>query len=63
MDYQSSSVVITGSSRGIGKEIALYFAQKTNRSLLLLARSKDDLQQTKEACEKSWCFSDYIFPM
>lgn len=51
MDYQSSSAVITGASRGIGKEIALHFAQETNRSLVLVARSIDDLQEVQKECE------------
>ena len=53
MGYPSSSVVITGASRGIGKETALYFAKETDRPLLLLARSQDDLEETKAACEKA----------
>lgn len=52
MDYQSSSVVITGASRGIGKEIALHFAKETDRALVLIARSADDLEDTKKECRE-----------
>ncbi len=53
MNYNNSSVLITGASQGIGRSIAITFAAKTLRPLLLLARNKNNLQETKELCEKA----------
>ena len=53
MIYKNSSVLITGASQGIGRSIAITFAAKTNRPLLLLARNEDKLQETKELCRKA----------
>ncbi len=50
MDYASSSVVITGASRGIGRAIATAFADATDRPLVLISRSVDGLEKTKEFC-------------
>lgn len=47
---QKDSVVITGASRGIGRQIALAFARDTNYALLLVARTKSDLEDTKTLC-------------
>ncbi len=47
---QDHSVVITGASRGIGRRIAQAFARETEYALLLVARSKSDLQDTKTLC-------------
>jgi len=44
------SVVITGASRGIGRRIAQAFARKTKYALLLVARTKSDLKDTKTLC-------------
>lgn len=52
MNFSDASVLITGASRGIGQDIAIYFAKKTNRPLILLARNKNDLRSTKERCEE-----------
>ena len=49
---QNHSVVITGASRGIGRRIAQAFARETNYALLLVARTKSDLQDTKTLCNK-----------
>ncbi len=43
-------VVITGASRGIGRSLALAFAQR-GASLVLAARSEADLRATAQACE------------
>lgn len=51
-DQKQHSVVITGASRGIGRRIALAFARETNFALLLIARTKAGLRETKELCEK-----------
>ncbi len=45
------SVVITGASRGIGRRIAQAFAKNTNYALLLMARTKSDLQDTQTLCQ------------
>ncbi len=53
MNYKESSVLITGASQGIGRSIAITFAAKTLRPLLLLARNRANLEETKELCEKA----------
>jgi short-subunit dehydrogenase len=50
MTYENSSVLITGASQGIGRSIALSFAAATERPLILLARSKENLQETADLC-------------
>ncbi|WP_138429877.1 SDR family NAD(P)-dependent oxidoreductase [Fodinibius saliphilus] len=56
MQSQSQhSVVITGASRGIGRCIALTFAQKTDFALLLIARSVKGLEETKRQCKSAGC--------
>jgi short-subunit dehydrogenase len=50
MDFKHSSVIITGGSKGIGLAIAKVFAKKTNRPLVLIARSTDDLNQARNEC-------------
>lgn len=50
MSEQDHSVVITGASRGIGRQIALGFSRQTNHPLVLLARTEKDLLDTKEQC-------------
>jgi len=53
MSYKESSVLITGASQGIGRSISITFAAKTNRSLILLARNRSELEETKKLCEKA----------
>ncbi|MEX2368105.1 MAG: SDR family oxidoreductase, partial [Balneolaceae bacterium] len=50
MSFQTSTVVITGASRGIGRNIALAFARDTDHALLLLARDLEALKKVKEEC-------------
>ncbi|NGP89853.1 SDR family NAD(P)-dependent oxidoreductase [Fodinibius halophilus] len=50
-NQQQHSVVITGASRGIGRRIALAFNRETDFGLILIARSTDGLEETKELCE------------
>jgi short-subunit dehydrogenase len=50
--YETSSVLITGASQGIGRSIALTFASKTERPLLLLARSEENLRETANLCRQ-----------
>ena len=47
-DFRRASVVITGASQGIGRHIALKFAQESERPLILIARSKTGLRETKD---------------
>lgn len=49
-DQPKDSVVITGASRGIGRQIAQAFARETDYALLLIARTKSDLEDTKTLC-------------
>ncbi|PWN07058.1 SDR family NAD(P)-dependent oxidoreductase [Rhodohalobacter mucosus] len=53
MTYEHSSVLITGASQGIGRSIALSFAASTDRPLILLARNKENLEETAELCRKA----------
>ncbi|MAL16485.1 MAG: SDR family oxidoreductase [Balneola sp.] len=50
MSFKDSSVIITGGSKGIGLSIAEVFAKNTERHLVLIARSKNDLKEAKEIC-------------
>ncbi len=50
MSFASSSVIITGASRGIGRSIAQIFSGKTEHPLVLIARSQEDLEKTREYC-------------
>lgn len=50
MSFASSSVIITGASRGIGRSIAVIFAGRTDHPLVLIARSQEGLEKTKERC-------------
>ncbi len=50
MDFNRSTTVITGASRGIGREIALAFARKKTHPLILLARDQQALQRVCEEC-------------
>lgn len=50
MDYARSSILITGASKGIGRNIAVTFAKMTTRPLLLISRDKQGLQETQNMC-------------
>ncbi len=52
MSFADASVIITGGSKGIGLSIARVFARETNRRLVLISRSFEDLQKAKEICLK-----------
>jgi 3-oxoacyl-[acyl-carrier protein] reductase len=49
MKWNGSNVLITGASRGIGREIAVAASKKGAR-VGLMARAKDELSQVLEAC-------------
>lgn len=51
MDLENKTIVITGASSGLGKQLALDFARKGN-NLALLARNEKELRKVKEECEK-----------
>ncbi len=53
MSYQKSSVLITGASQGIGRNISISFAAQTNRPLLLLARNAENLEKTADLCREA----------
>ena len=52
MKKQRKSVLITGSTKGMGNAIANKFAS-TNYDLVLIARSDKDLQEQKKHCLKN----------
>lgn len=52
MNSSEKSILLTGASRGIGREIALAFARKAGK-LTLAGRNEDTLQETKAAVEKA----------
>ena len=62
MSYIKSSVLITGASQGIGRSIAITFAAKTRRPILLLARNVENLKETKSLCEKAGASQVEIIP-
>lgn len=56
---EGRNAVITGAGRGIGRAIALEFAQEGAR-LFLLARSEDELQQTCDLVGANGGTADYL---
>lgn len=50
MSYSTATAVITGASKGIGRNIALAFSRQKKRPLLLIARSIQDLKTVKDEC-------------
>jgi short-subunit dehydrogenase len=49
MSPRKKSILITGASRGLGKELAIAYAQ-TSTQLILLARDKGELEETAKRC-------------
>lgn len=62
MSYATSAVVITGASRGIGRYIAKAFASETNRPLILVARSENELLETKRLCVEAGVANVAVIP-
>lgn len=50
MDFEETAVIITGGSKGIGFSLAKVFSRETNRPIVLIARSKDELEEAKKVC-------------
>lgn len=48
---EAKTVLITGASQGIGREIARVFASQTSHHLILLARNAKNLMETVRICE------------
>jgi short-subunit dehydrogenase len=51
MIFDQQPVLITGASQGIGRSIAIAFASKTSRPLILMARNLENLSETKRLCK------------
>lgn len=62
MTYKQSAVLITGSSQGIGRSIAINFAASTQRPLVLLARNEEKLNETKKLCQKAGADKIAVLP-
>lgn len=50
MNYADSPVLITGGSKGIGLSIAKVFSRFTDRTIILLARNRDELEAARKQC-------------
>lgn len=54
MELKDKVVVITGGGRGLGRAMAVHFAQK-GAKLALVDLSEDNLNETKGLCEEAGC--------
>ncbi|MFC1975373.1 SDR family NAD(P)-dependent oxidoreductase [Chloroflexota bacterium] len=50
MDIKNKTVVITGASKGLGRETAIHLSQK-NANVILIARTKSSLRQVQDEIE------------
>jgi NADP-dependent 3-hydroxy acid dehydrogenase YdfG len=57
MNEFKKTIIITGATRGIGRQIALDFALSNNH-LILIARNRAELSTLKDEIEKSACSCD-----
>lgn len=55
LKYQQGTVIITGASKGIGRQIALEFAARTRHKLVLISRNRELLEETKIKCLDLGC--------
>lgn len=62
MSFESSSIIITGASRGIGRSIARVFAERTGHPLVLIARSKEGLDETGQLCKEAGAREVAVIP-
>lgn len=62
MSFESSSIIITGASRGIGRSIARVFAERTDHPLVLIARSEEGLEETGQLCKKAGAAKVAVIP-
>lgn len=61
MNLKNKTIVITGASDGIGKQVALKLAE-LDVNLVLLARNKKSLEQVKKTCQTKKCKRVEIYP-
>jgi len=54
MELKNKTIVLTGASRGLGKEIAIKLAHE-NARLILIARSMDELLLVQKEIQKTTC--------
>lgn len=54
LDSKRSVILITGASRGIGREIAISVASKISEdsTIVIVARNSNGLSETKEAIQR-----------
>ncbi len=62
MEYKGKKVWITGASSGIGKALALAFAQR-GAALILSSRRAEALYQVAEACQKAGAAKASVVPL
>ena len=60
--YTNMNVIVTGASRGIGREVARLFALKKNAHTLAISRNRERLGELKEECAAKNP-SVYLFPV
>jgi short-subunit dehydrogenase len=62
VSFKSSSVIITGASRGIGRSIARIFSERTDHPLVLIARSQKGLEKTRDLCVEAGASQVVVIP-